>query len=504
MEDVKDLVNSFCGLLYIGTRDHKLVVDKCVLMGLQMDMEVFGYNVHSGMWKPGNQKVKNGAADPIEVLDRILAHNREPLQRKRGLYLLEHFDLFLEGRDPHLLTRLRLNSDQNTCRFTVIAMGRLGFPLPEILEDIPQVDVGMGDAEDTEGLVASSQGGLGEEEKRGYAQALSGLTFLQCENLLSLCLAKRGRLDEGFLRQKRLRILFGRAAEFLELVKPVHDLSHVGGMELLRQWVSRRTPHMKREPGASAPKPPKGLLLTGPPGCGKSFVAQCVAGEWDTTLVRLDPSRLFSSLVGRTEQNLARALEAVRALAPVVLWVDEFEKFFPGSPGASSDGGVLSRVLGIFLEFLQSEREGVFVCATTNAVWVLPPEMILPGRFDALFFIDLPCRGEREAIFKVLLERNGLGGSLSVTGPLLDATEGFSGAEMEQALIDAQCEAAEANSNVQQMTLLRAVKNIVPLAETMSEQVSFIREWCGPRARPASATVSSDTGRRATCHTLRQ
>ena len=152
--------------------------------------------------------------------------------------------------------------------------------------------------------------------------------------------------------------------------------------------------------------------------------------------MKLAPSRLFSSFVGRTEQNFLTALETIRALSPCILWIEEFEKFFPGVSNSASDGGVLSRVLGLFLDFLQSNREGVFVCATTNSINGLPMEIMRTGRFDAVFLIDLPNREERKAIFKVLFKKYGLAAQIDVTEALLGITGNFSGAEMEQGVIE--------------------------------------------------------------------
>ncbi|MFO7461088.1 MAG: AAA family ATPase [Desulfatiglandales bacterium] len=250
--------------------------------------------------------------------------------------------------------------------------------------------------------------------------------------------------------------------------------------------------------GASLPQP-RGVLLTGPPGCGKSYLVQALAGSWGVNLVRLEPARLFRSFVGETEQNFISAFETVQALAPAILWIDELEKLFAHGAAHGGDGGVLPRVLSLFLDFLQSSREGTFVCATTNAIAGLPQEILRPGRFDAVFFIDLPNRKERQHIFTILFRKYGLAGKLEGSEQLLNATESFSGAEMEQAVIDMLYEAGEGGLSQSEFALLRNIRKIVPLARTMKENFDLMRQWHRSRARAASIEDKEEKGGRKIC-----
>jgi SpoVK/Ycf46/Vps4 family AAA+-type ATPase len=291
----------------------------------------------------------------------------------------------------------------------------------------------------------------------------------------------------SFIEEEKAALLHDRAGGLIELCRPETSLDHVGGIGVLKDWLIKRggfvdgNIHNKRHQRLPTPK---GVLLTGPPGCGKSFVVSALAGSWGIHLVKLATPRLFSSLVGQTEQNLLTALEIVQSLSPCILWVEEFEKFFPGTSSTASDGGVLSRVLGMFLDFLQSDRDGVFVCATTNSIHRLPMEIMRAGRFDAVFLIDLPNREERKTIFEALFKRYGIDEQIDATNTLLNMTDGFSGAEMEQAIIEALYDGLETGPN--QIGLMRAVKGIVPLAATMREKISKMREWCLWRTRLAS------------------
>ena len=457
---------------------------KCIRKAKKLSVDVYGYNISQGLWRAEGKTVKDGDIDPIQMLNRILDINRAPLTSKRKIFLLEHFDILIENRDPLLLTKLRLINDQSLYAYTVVLLGRPHLKLPQIISDIPRVNEGVLSTVDIRAILMSCDKDLPREDSEKMVQALKGLTCLECENVLSLSLVQKKHPDLSFIEQEKASLLHERAGGLIELCRPDVELNQVGGMGALKEWLTKRGRFIHGHTNGYGEAPtPKGILLTGPPGCGKSFVVSALAGSWGISLVKLAPSRLFSSFVGQTEQNFLEALETIRAMSPCILWVEEFEKFFPGISSSASDGGVLSRVLGIFLDFLQSERSGVFVCGTTNRIDGLPSEIMRSGRFDAVFLIDLPNREEREAIFKILFEKLGVSG-IGVTEALLDKTETFSGAEMEQAVIETLYDCQKEAPN--ELDLLRAVKGIVPLATTMAEALSGMRDWCFSRTRNAS------------------
>jgi hypothetical protein len=489
---IESIFSSLCSLFYIGARNHRWMVTRCVEIATKFSKDVYGYNMSQGIWRPDGGLVKNGDIDPIEMMNRILDLSQTSLSANRKIFLLEHFDILIENRDPLLLTKLRLIIDNGRHNYTVVLMGRPYFPLPEIISDIPRVNEPSLDPGDIRSILKACDKDLLEEDSKKLTGTLRGLTSLECENLLSLSLVRCGRPDISFIQEEKAALLHDRAGGLIDVCRTGTSLDHVGGMGVLKDWLTKRggffhgnalNERKKRLPT------PKGVLLTGPPGCGKSFVASALAGSWGIHLVKLATSRLFSSLVGESEQNLLTALETVQALSPCILWVEEFEKFFPGTSSIASDGGVLSRVLGIFLDYLQSERNGVFVCATTNSIHALPMEIMRAGRFDAVFWIDLPNREERKAIFEVLFKRYGIEDRLDASDPLLDMTETFSGAEIEQSLIDSFYDCTEQEPT--ELDFLRTLKGMVPLAKTMGEQVSGMREWCLSRTRPASTPAHS-------------
>ena len=232
--------------------------------------------------------------------------------------------------------------------------------------------------------------------------------------------------------------------------------------------------------------PPKGILITGVQGCGKSLAARAVAGEWGFELVRLDAGALYDKFVGESEKNLHKALELAQKLAPVVLWIDEIEKAF-ASAGASgdADAGLSQRLLATLLTWMQDREGGVFLAATSNNITVLPPEMMRKGRFDEIFFVDLPSAEVRAALFELHLKKRGRDAATFDLTKLAAASEGFSGAEIEQAIIAGLYTAFAQKQQLTTDILLAEMRSTQPLSVTRAEEVESIRQWAKTRAAPA-------------------
>jgi len=337
---------------------------------------------------------------------------------------------------------------------------------------------------------------LGPEGAERLAKAALGLTAFEAENAFARAMVDDGRLTDAditLVQDEKKQIV--QKSGVLEVVSSSISLDDIGGLENLKTWLRKRNGSWMDEARAYGLPAPKGVLVTGVPGCGKSMTAKAMASAWSLPLVRLDIGRVFGGLVGASEQNMRTALRTAEAIAPCVMWIDEIEKGFASGASGSGDSGTAARVFGTFLSWMQEKTAAVFVMATANQISLLPPEMMRKGRFDEIFFIDLPTDLERTAIFSLhLMGRLKAGpalGSLAVTdellGALVSATEGFSGAEIEQVVIAACFDAFNERRFLTAADLLAEIDKTVPLSVTQAEQIAALRAWADIRAVAASA-----------------
>ena len=336
---------------------------------------------------------------------------------------------------------------------------------------------------------------LGPAGAERLAKAALGLTAFEAENAFARSMVDDGRLtdDDIALVQEEKRQIVQKSG-VLEVVRSTVGLDDIGGLENLKTWLRKRNGSWLEEAAAYGLPAPKGVLVTGVPGCGKSMTAKAMASAWSLPLVRLDIGRVFGGLVGASEQNMRTALRTAEAIAPCVMWIDEIEKGFASGASGAGDSGTSARVFGTFLSWMQEKTAAVFVMATANQISLLPPEMMRKGRFDEIFFIDLPTDTERRVIFslhlKARLKAGPALGSLPVGDELLDslvsATEGFSGAEIEQVVIAACFDAFNERRALTGDDLLHEIVNTVPLSVTQAEQIAELRAWADIRAVAAS------------------
>ena len=372
------------------------------------------------------------------------------------------------------------------------AVTLVDYPLPTE-EYLRTVLDGMIDRNTKSGTLTVDLGDTGAEQ---LTKAALGLTAFEAENAFARAMVDDSKLtadDVVIVQQEKRQII--RKAGTLEVVDSQIKLSDIGGLENLKGWLTKRSGSWLDEAKAYGLPAPKGLLVTGIPGCGKSLTAKAMASAWGLPLVRLDIGRIFGGLVGASEQNMREALRTAEAISPCVLWIDEIEKGFSAGSSAVSDGGTSARVFGYFLTWMQEKTATVFVMATANNISLLPPEFMRKGRFDEIFFIDLPTTIERRVIFRIHLKaRLKAGpalGSMEVSDAVVDelaaATEGFSGAEIEQAVISACYEAFDKRRELTKDDVLTAITATVPLSVTQAEQIAALRAWANVRAISASA-----------------
>jgi ATP-dependent 26S proteasome regulatory subunit len=376
---------------------------------------------------------------------------------------------------------------------------------PELEKDITIVDFplpGQGEIRQLlDSMIGANEAGgrirveVDEQGRERLAQAAAGLTLHEAENAFARAMVDDGILDDDdvhiVLEEKRQTI---RKSGLLEFVAADVELADVGGLQNLKRWLDKRNGSWMAEAAAYALPAPKGVLMTGVPGCGKSLTAKAVASAWGLPLLRLDIGKVFAGLVGSSEQNMRTAIRSAEATAPCVLWIDEIEKGFSGVSGGG-DSGTSSRVFGSLLTWMQEKTTPVFVIATANNVYGLPPEFLRKGRFDEIFFVDLPTVAERRDIWRLHLGkrlRNNIAAtqlpeSHDVYASLAEATEGFSGAEIEHVIIAGLFDAFAERRPLAKADLSRAVANTVPLSITQAEQISAIRRWAATRAVAATA-----------------
>lgn len=335
---------------------------------------------------------------------------------------------------------------------------------------------------------------LKDKDDERLAKAAMGLTLQEAENAFARAMVEDGRLDikdvEVILDEKQQII---RKTQILEFIKSDLSIEDVGGLENLKRWLNKRNKSWLDEAKRYCLPAPKGVLITGVPGCGKSLVAKAISAMWQLPLLRLDIGRIFSGVIGSSEENVRTAIRTAEAIAPSVLWIDEIEKGFSGT-GSSGDSGTSTRVFGTFLTWMQEKTKPVFVIATANNIHSLPAEMLRKGRFDEIFFVDLPTHKERVDIFllhikKRLRDKKAIGEfklDRSVLEKLASMTEGFVGAEIEYAVIAALFEAFSEDRGITTGDFEKAIRNTVPLSVTQAEQIRGIREWANLRAVAAT------------------
>jgi SpoVK/Ycf46/Vps4 family AAA+-type ATPase len=333
---------------------------------------------------------------------------------------------------------------------------------------------------------------LSRADVDGIVSDLQGLTLFEAERALARTIVEDNALtgaDRERLRNLKKGLVEGGG--LLEFIPTPEGLDHIGGLEKLKKWIATRKVGLLPESGAPPLDPPKGILLLGVQGCGKSLAAKAVAAAWGLPLLALDAGRLLAPFIGESERNLRDALRRVDRIAPCVLWIDEIEKAFVSSRSSESDGGVSKRLIGMLLVWMQERASRVFLVATANSVEELPPEMMRKGRVDEVFFVDLPNAEARAEIFRIHLARRGEDPARFDLSQIARAAAGFSGAEIEQAVVAALYEARAGRFRLDDAGILVALRSTRPLSVTRAEQIDALRRWAAGRCVPADAPDSA-------------
>lgn len=397
-----------------------------------------------------------------------------------AIFLFE--DCAAELTDAGVVRRLRdLEPDLEQRKQALVFVSHTAQVPQELEKDIAVLDAPLPDRKEISKLLSLllTRQGIATPTDRfeQFVTASLGLTEKEIKRAYARMLLEGRRFEDkdvAALLDEKARML--RRSRFLEFIKPDMGMSQVGGLENLKIWLNERTPSFSDRARQYGLPEPKGLFLLGVQGCGKSLSAKAVADLWHLPLLRLDVAALFA---GRAEEGLRDTIAIAESLAPVVLWIDEIEKGFLGDAG----GG---RVFGTFLTWMQEKKKPVFVVATANDVRSLPPELLRKGRFDEIFFVDLPNVHERLQILEIHLRRKGRNPDDFDTLAIAEETERYSGAELEQLVVAGLFRGFSAGREVSQADLVRVARDTIPLAVTMDDRLKELREWARPRARPAS------------------
>ncbi len=320
----------------------------------------------------------------------------------------------------------------------------------------------------------------------GVIANLRGLTRRQARQVILDVVSEDRKFDAadlpGILSAKRMLL---QTAGLLEYVESPASMDHIGGLARLKGWLSAREKGFGRKAREFGIDPPRGMLLLGVQGAGKSLCAKAVATAWQRPLLRMDPGVLYDRYVGESESRLRSALHQAEAMSPIILWIDEIEKAFASAASQSTDGGLSQRMFGTLLTWMQEHSAPVFLVATANDIEALPPELLRKGRFDEIFFVDLPSPAARRQIFEIHLRKRGRDPAGFDIAALVRAAEGYSGAEIEQAIISSLHDAFTLGADITNEGVLEALANSPPISVTMAERIADLREWARNRCVPA-------------------
>jgi len=491
LQDLSSLVRSNTPLIVIETPDEARVVDLFRHLLMNVFRALYRWSITEGL-----RRIDLDREDPAETapdisttLQAIKAHDQ------RGIYLLLDVVPYLGYASTQRMLREIL--ERRGCEeHTIVLIGNKIELSPELESlavrfslQLPDENALLKMVNDEVALYMRENGGrrvvVDNPSLKAMVRNLRGLALVEARQLARQLIFRDGAIGPADLPElAKLKFELLNKSGCLQFEYDTAQFADVAGLNRLKQWIAQR-----REVFTDAVLPegldaPKGVLLLGVQGCGKSLAAKAVAGGFSVPLVRLDFGTLYNKYHGETEKNLRDALASSEQLAPCVLWIDELEKGL-ASAESSEDGGVSRRVLGYFLTWMAERQSRVFLVATANAVQALPPELLRKGRFDEIFFVDLPDHATRGEVFRLHLSKRKVDWSGFSLDALAEASDGFSGAEIEQAIVSALYAAHAEKVSVDEKRLLDELKNTRPLSVLMAEQVNGLREWARTRTVPA-------------------
>lgn len=494
-EELETLIKAGAKVVEIASFEWQRVHGFVNYVAEDLNVDWYSWSSVSGLkvWENGNFKTINPDCVTLPaVLDYYMKAENDML------LILEDFHAY--SNNPvnirYLRETMRVQNYTGNYKKAIVLSSPNKFIPEELSKELPVIEVELPDR-DTIAVIANSVVG----EYKDYCmetnitpkllESALGLTVMEARLAFAKAIIEKRELTEDeipLIISEKEQII--KKSGLLEYFHPKEYLSNVGGLDNLKDWIHKRGQAYSDDAKDFGLNIPRGVLLLGIPGCGKSLTAKAIANEWKFPLLRFDLGKVFGGIVGESERNIRYALDVAKTISPCVLWIDEIEKGLSGSQSSGrTDGGTSARVFGTFLTWMQEKKEPVFVVATANDISALPPELLRKGRFDEIFFVDLPSAKERENIFDIHLKnKNRDAKALNLDmKELVKKTEGFSGAEIEEVVNEALFNAyAEKQRDLQMNNLLECISATSPLSRTMAETISNLRKWAEQRARMAS------------------
>jgi len=496
--ELEILVRARYPILYIITSEEMRVQNLVVEIARKRQKKVFEWSCTTGIVAAGSsiqsQKNRNTSTrDPLVALDHIID------QVEPALFIFKDFHPFLTRNNYAIIRRLKEIALHLKNSFKTIVLVSPVMEIPtELDKEITVLNHPLPSKEDLSELLdriladlkqfKQMEIDLDDSSRDRLLQSALGLTLSEAENVFAKIIVKGERLSaenvtEVFAEKQQII----RKSGLLEYCATSENFAQIGGLAVLKDWLNKRAVAFSSDARAFGLPAPRGILMLGVQGCGKSLCAKAVSNQWQLPLLRFDMGRMFGSLVGSSEENVRRAIAVAESVAPAILWVDEIDKAFAGTQASgATDGGTTARVFGTFLTWLSEKVAQVFVVATANDISQLPPELLRKGRLDEIFFVDLPSPVERREVFEIHITKRGRDATRFDLQKLVDASAEFSGAEIEEAINSALYDAFYARQELTFEHVLAALRQTVPLAKTMDQQINGLRAWAEGRARNAS------------------
>jgi len=490
LHDLELLIRCRYGALLIDTAEEDRAEALLERAAKRLQLALFGWRRAWGLWRIGAPNAVYGTQDPHAALAHVISSELP------ALYLFHGLTADLDN--PEVADLLRAAAERLVGRSGAVVLSGAGVVLPESLRTVvgtvhipvpARAEYGsllQRVVQDTSSRMRVDVSLTPQDQDRLLAN-VQGLALAEAEKLMTRLIVEDGRLDaDDVMRVVEAKRDLVQRGGLLEYCPTGEALEEIADLVNLKKWLEKRRMFMD-DPQRGTQfglEFPRGVLLVGVPGCGKSLCAKAVAAAWGLPLVKLDPSALYDKYIGETEQNFRKAISAADRLAPLVLWIDEIEKAF--AAGGDEDGGTSQRVLGTFLSWLQERRGDVFVVATANDVQRLPAELLRKGRFDEMFFVDLPDEAARALIFDIHLRKRKQDPGHFDLPLLARESEGYSGAELEQVVVSALYTAFATNAPLTTDLLVNELKQTPPIVSTAREKIAFIRAWAEGRTVAAN------------------